>query len=182
MLVWFAPSASHSIYARMFSGENNKLLLHFGSSAAQKHFQSLKTARFKNGFMGGLHTLHDSIAASLQIRRLHGSPIPPHHKTCDRDLVTAKAAGVQLTHCHVPEAGLRWCELCDVVHDPPGSVHQRMETLWSSTVGHGSATFECCSIGVGRMDPFLDVVYTKFWRSQVKSRLRSGTQCGLLLL
>lgn len=48
MLVWVAPSALHSIYTRMFSGENGKLLLNFGSSDAQKPFQFLKTAHFEN--------------------------------------------------------------------------------------------------------------------------------------
>ncbi len=42
------------------------------------------------------------------------------------DLVTVEAIWVKWTHCHVQETSLRWFELCDMVHYPAGSSHQKM--------------------------------------------------------
>ncbi len=44
----------------------------------------------------------------------------------DWDLVTVEAIWVKWTHCHVQETSLRWFELCDMVHYPAGSSHQKM--------------------------------------------------------
>ncbi len=56
------------------------------------------------------------------------SPVPPHPKGAllDWDLVTVEAIWVKWTHCHVQETSLRWFELCDMVHYPAGSSHQKM--------------------------------------------------------
>ncbi len=51
-----------------------------------------------------------------------------------------EAIWVKWTHCHVQETSLRWFELCDRVHYPAGSSHQKMGTLvikgytWSATI------------------------------------------------
>ncbi len=44
----------------------------------------------------------------------------------DWDLVTVEAIWVKWTHCHVQETSLRWFELCNMVHYPAGSSHQKM--------------------------------------------------------
>ncbi len=78
---------------------------------------------------------HDSITQLLQIfLAAHPwceSPVPPHPKAAllDWDLVTVEAIWVKWTHCHVQETSLRWFELCDIVHYPAGSSHQKMDTL-----------------------------------------------------
>ena len=73
---------------------------------------------------------HDSITQLLQMCRLHiydgNLPFYPKAALLDWDLVTVEAVGVQGTHCDVQEASLRWYELCDVVHYPAGSSHQKM--------------------------------------------------------
>ncbi len=45
----------------------------------------------------------------------------------DWDLVTVEAIWVKWTPCHVQETSLRWFELCDMVHYPAGSSHQKMD-------------------------------------------------------
>ncbi len=78
---------------------------------------------------------HESIMQMLQIcRHAHpwcNSPIPPHPQGAllDWDLVTVEAIWVKWTHCHVQETSLTWFELCDMVHYPAGSSHQKMGTL-----------------------------------------------------
>ncbi len=74
---------------------------------------------------------HDSITHLLQICRLHihDANLPFHHIPLDWDLVTVEAIRVKWTHCHVQETSLRWFELCDIVHCPAGSSHQKMCTL-----------------------------------------------------
>ncbi len=73
---------------------------------------------------------HDSITQLLQIcsHPWCESPISPHPKGAllDWDLVTVEAIWVKSTHCHVQETSLKWFELCDMVHYPAGSSHQKM--------------------------------------------------------
>ncbi len=75
--------------------------------------------------------LHDSIGYLSAAHPWYESPVPPHPKDAllDLDLVTVEAIWVKWNHCHVQETSLRWFELCDMVHYPAGSRHQKMGTL-----------------------------------------------------
>lgn len=70
------------------------------------------------------------------------TPVSPHHKGAllDWDLV---AVGVQWTHCHVPETGLRGYNVCDMV----GSATKLITTKHYTT----------------SLDPCFHCLYTKFW-------------------
>ncbi len=75
---------------------------------------------------------HHTVAADLSAAPPWcESPVPPHPKGAllDWDLVTVEVIWVKWTHCHVQETSLRWFELCDMVHYPAGSRHQKMGTL-----------------------------------------------------
>lgn len=55
---------------------------------------------------------------------------PPHPKgfLLNSDLVTAKAIGLQWTHCHVHAVNLRWLVLCNMVHSHAGRL--KICKLW----------------------------------------------------
>ncbi len=77
---------------------------------------------------------HDNITQLLQICRCTSIIRISRSTTSQRcsillldwDLVTVEAIWVKWTHCHVQETSLRWFELCDMVHYPAGSSHQKM--------------------------------------------------------
>ncbi len=72
---------------------------------------------------------HHAVAADLSAARPWcKSPVPPHPKGAllDWDLVTVEAIWVKWTYRHVQETSLRWFELCDMLHYPAGSSHQKM--------------------------------------------------------
>ncbi len=76
----------------------------------------------------------------------------------DWDLVTVEAIWVKWTHCHVQETSLRGFELCDMVHYPAGSSHQKihgsdegMDMVSNNT--QGGLAFKKCSIGTKKYPP-----------------------------
>lgn len=73
----------------------------------------------------------DSVTQLLQICKLHvyDANLPFHNvpkELCWIETWGLGAVGVQWTHCVVLQTSLRPCELCDVVHCPAGSSHQKM--------------------------------------------------------
>ncbi len=87
---------------------------------------------------------HHAVAADLSAAHPWcESPVPPHPKGAllDWDLVTVEAIWVKWTNCHVQETSLRWFELCDMVHYPAGSSHQKMGILSSKRDGHGQQQY-----------------------------------------
>ncbi len=100
---------------------------------------------------------HDSITQLLQICRLHihelNLTFHPKGALLDWELVTMETIWVKWTHFHVQETSLRWFELCDMVHYPAGSSHQKMvhcshkgmDMVSNNT--QVSCGFKQCSIG-----------------------------------
>jgi len=65
---------------------------------------------------------------------IQGTKLPLHHIP---KMLLLEAILVQWTHCHVQKTNFKWFELCDMVHYPPGSSHQRMGTWCPLMDGHG---------------------------------------------
>ncbi len=145
---------------------------------------------------------HDSITQLLQICRLHihESLVPPHPKGAllDWDLVTVEAIWVKWTHCHVQETSLRWFELCDIVHYPARSSHQKMNR-WDKagwihafmffTPDSDPTIYRSRNRDSSDQATFFQSSVVQFWWVIVNCILRflfladrSGTRCGLLLL